>query len=113
MYEIVLNPYEIGTALFIGLFGCIYINILTDEGMIFEKYYEFLMKYEKRKWLVNPLGYCEYCLVGQISFWLYLIYYLNEYNIIHGISHVFFVITTIFFTQIFNSIFIWLKNLNS
>lgn len=77
-----------------GVFG----EILSAPGFIFDWYIRLIDNLPK--WIKNPIGYCSYCMAGQLSLWLYL-YFMHDYCIF---IHVAFIINTIFFTHIINKI---------
>ena len=92
-------------AILIGLFAYVFCNILTDTGMIFGKYYQWLQKLPE--WLAKPLGMCEYCFAGQIALWYYLIVHFATYNFAW---HVGFITVAIFTVDVLQQIMAVNKN---
>ena len=87
-------------SIFIGMFGAVWGEILSAPGFIFDWYIKLIDPLPK--YIKNPIGYCSYCMVGQIALWFYVFY--ADYNFI---IHVFFIINTILFTDLFNKILRW------
>jgi len=81
----------------LGVFGAVWGEILTAQGFILDSYVKFLERFPD--WIKKPLGYCSYCLVGQLA--LMCGFFMPEYN---PILHVFFIVYSIFFTDIFTKI---------
>lgn len=80
----------------IGITAWVFTNILILPEMIFGKYAELLGKLPS--YLAKPLGLCEYCFAGQLSFWYY-IFSCHSYDLI---SHIIVVSFTIFITELIN-----------
>jgi hypothetical protein len=81
----------------LGIFGAVWGEILTAQGFILDSYIKLLERIPD--WLKKPLGYCSYCLVGQLA--LIGGFFMPEYSII---LHVFLIVYSIFFTDIFTKI---------
>lgn len=79
----------------IAVCSFVYTEILTESGMILDKLYRLIDRLPK--WLSKPLGSCSYCLTGQLSLWLYLWFYIENYNIL---NHIAFICISIFITHI-------------
>lgn len=58
-----------------GLSAWVLCRVLMSEGMIFEKWGDFVWRLANsgREWIAKPLGYCGVCFSGQFGFWFYLI----------------------------------------
>ena len=84
---------ELGLAFTIALFAWVFVNILLDEDMIFEKWQDIL--YRLPKFLAKPLGGCDKCMSGSLAFWLF--FFSGEYN---PVRHFAFVALAIFFVGI-------------
>lgn len=82
------------TALFISIFAFVFCHILTEEGMLFEWYYNLIKRLPH--WLFNPLGGCVYCFGGQVALWYY-VFTFNTYSII---AHIISITLCIFFIHI-------------
>jgi len=55
----------------------------THDGMIFEKYGNWLSKKEfEGKWWAKPLGGCSFCFTGQVSFWTGLVLFGLSYEVV-------------------------------
>ena len=61
-------------AVIVGIVAWVFVFILMDSGMIFERWWLVLNKLPM--WLSKPLGACEYCFAGQLALWYYLIHEL-------------------------------------
>ena len=81
--------YSILIAIASVVFSC----ILMDEDMIFGFYSKLISKLPTT--LSKPLGECSYCFGGQVALWYYFL--LGNYKID---THIFFVLTTIFFIHL-------------
>ena len=67
----------IATSIVISIVAFVYSTILTDSGMILDKYKGFLYgKIGKYPMLFKALVGCAYCVSGQIALWynLYLVF---------------------------------------
>ena len=84
-------------AIIVGITAWVFVIILMDSGMIFNKWTLVLNKLPD--WLAYPLGRCEYCLAGQLSLWYF--FTLGNYNLLH---HIGFISIAIFTTKIINII---------
>ena len=84
-------------SLFLGQLGAVWGEILSAPGFLFDPYIKLIDKLPD--WLKKPLGFCSYCMIGQIAVWLFICLSWGDYN---AISHVFFVANSIFFVDIFN-----------
>ena len=86
-------------AIIVGIVAWVFVFILIDTGMIFEKWWVVLNKLPQ--WLSKPLGSCEYCFAGQLALWVYLIQRLivGSYNVF---EHIAFISIAIFTTKIIN-----------
>lgn len=82
------------TALFISIFAFVFCHILTEEGMLFEWYYNLIKRLPH--WLFNPMGGCVYCFGGQVALWYY-VFTFNTYSII---THIISITLSIFFIHI-------------
>lgn len=95
----------------VALCGYTYSIILTDPGMILDKWFIYLQgKLEERheKWF-NVLVNCHKCVSGQIALWTFFFTpYFTGLNSIH--LHILFIIITIWFSLALNKIYTWLKN---
>ena len=82
-------------AVITGIVAWVFVNILMDTDMIFNKWWVVLNKLPQ--WLSKPLGSCEYCFAGQLAFWYYLIHELIDgtYNAIYHIVFVSIAILTV------------------
>jgi hypothetical protein len=74
-------------------------SFLGDENMIFSWYRKLIMKLPN--WLNKPLGSCNLCITGQVTFWYYLIVHFSQYNLI---DHLFFASAGVFISSIFSII---------
>lgn len=120
-----MNPLDnAGTyilfSILIAITAFVYSYVLIQPGEIFSKLYlklDVLFKTDRRAFnglgphpLFKMIMWCEKCVAGQLSIWIFLIYawpkYLN-YNFIWIIPHILFVALTIFLTIIIKLI---LKN---
>jgi len=81
----------------IGISAYVFSRILIDPDMIFGWWNNVLNKIPD--WLAKPLGKCEYCLAGQLSFWYYLIYFFNDYDVA---NHIVYTSLSIFTVEIIN-----------
>jgi len=93
---------EIFFAFCISLSAWVFVNLLQDEGMLFEWYGKLLEKLPA--WLSHLLGKCDLCLAGQLGFWGYFL--TGKYEII---EHLFFVIFSIFFVKIIDRLIYGLR----
>ena len=84
--------YEI---IIIAICSYVYVNILTEQGMILGWWYDLLKKLPE--WLFNPLVGCIYCVTGQVALWYYLFTYWNEYNLL---THIVYICLSIFAVEI-------------
>ena len=86
-------------AIIVGIVAWVFVFILIDTGMIFEKWWVVLNKLPQ--WLSKPLGSCEYCFTGQLGLWYYLYYAYSTgaYNVFY---HIDFISIAIFTTKIIN-----------
>ena len=75
-------------AIVIGIIAWVFVYVLMDSGMIFEKWWLVLNKLPV--WLSRPLGGCEYCFAGQLALWYYLVDKLcyGAYNALHHIAFI-------------------------
>ena len=81
------------TAIFSVVFSC----ILTEPGMILEWYRIMIDKLPLP--IYKALGGCAVCFSGQLAFWYYLMYGIDNWNYsIEG--HIIIVILSIFLTDI-------------
>jgi len=82
-------------AIIVGIVAWVFVFILMDSGMIFEKWWVVLNKLPQ--WLSKPLGACGYCFAGQLAFWYYLIHELIDgtYNALYHIAFVSIAILTV------------------
>lgn len=87
------------TFILIGITAYVFSIILIDDDMIFGWWGKQLHKLPT--WLSKPLGYCEYCLAGQLALWYYLYKYFNNYDIAEHIMMVSLSIFTVEFINIF------------
>jgi hypothetical protein len=95
----------------IALSGYTYSIILTDPGMILDKWFIFLqsMLEEKHEKWFNVLVNCPKCVSGQLALWgFFFTPYFTGFNSIH--LHILFIVITIWFTLVLNKFYIWLKN---
>ena len=108
MYEIILNINDIYVAIFLGILGSVYIETLADEEGILSGYYKLLTRlYSKYPYLAKPLGFCQYCMIGQIALWSYVFIYWNEYDLFHIVKNIFFITLSIFMVDVFQKITVW------
>ncbi len=70
---------------------------LTEPGMIFSFYAKLIEPLPT--WIRNPLGWCEYCITGQVALWYFLVTHFKDYNFI---EHLFFTSFSIFLISIFD-----------
>lgn len=84
-----MSIYDIGLAFFLSIAAWVFVNVLQDEGMILERYGRLLDKMPG--WLSHPLGKCDRCLAGSLSFWVFFL--TDAYN---PVRHVCFVCFAIF-----------------
>lgn len=82
---------------FISVLAWVYVNILTEPGMILGWWKRLFMG--APEWIKNPVVGCGYCVVGQWALWYYLIKFWNEYNFL---EHIFFVGSGIFLIEVYN-----------
>jgi len=89
-------------AILTGVVAWVFVFILMDTDMIFQKWWLVLNKLPQ--WLSKPLGACEFCFAGQLGFWYYLIHELIDgtYNAIY---HIVFVSVAILTVRVLNHIF--------
>ena len=85
--------------LMIAVTGYVFTNILTNPGMLFDFYGDFLEEKVKPKShkLADAMGLCVYCFTGQLAFWYFsatLIYpaFQQYFEIIGFISSAIFII---------------------
>ena len=82
-------------AIVVGIVAWVFVFILMDSGMIFERWWLVLNKLPM--WLSKPLGACEYCFAGQLALWYYLIHELivGSYNALYHIAFISVAILTV------------------
>ena len=85
--HLILN--DLYLAFFLAVLAWVFVHILMDEDMIFEKWQRVLDKLPK--YLSKPLGGCDRCMAGSLAFWLF--FFQGDYNIVR---HLCFVAFTIF-----------------
>lgn len=86
-------------SVFIGQFGAVWGEILSAPGFIFDPYIKLIDRLPDL--LKKPLGFCSYCMIGQIALWLFIFLSWDNYSLI---IHIAFITNSIFFTDIFSKI---------
>ena len=83
----------------IGIVAYVFV-ILTSPGMIFHFYFKLI---NRIPWdfLFKPLGGCNICFAGQLSFWFYLVRYFHSYNVF---EHIVFVSSAILVVMILDKL---------
>ena len=81
-------------SIFIGIFGYVWSNILTDDGMILNWFDKWSAKYMP-DYLYKPIIGCAYCVSGQLALWSY--FFMFEYNFL---DHILFITTSIFTVEV-------------
>lgn len=61
----------------IAIIAVVYIQILSKEGQILEKWFEYGKRFEDR-WFYNPVWGCHLCFSGQVALWIYLLNYIFQ-----------------------------------
>lgn len=84
----------------IAVLAVVYRFILSIGILNF--WFRFGLKFEKYKFIFEPIWNCVYCISGQVSFWLYI--YFN-YDKIDLISLILFITQTIFITHLIKFIY--------
>lgn len=92
----------------IAIVAYVYSDVLTEPGMALNWLYHLLSKLPEP--IFKPLIGCFRCVAGQMSFWVYLIYYLKtNFGLTEMLSsignHIFFISLTIFLTWIINKVY--------
>lgn len=99
---LILDFYWLINALIISLFSYSIFIICMEEKMILSFWADLLdwieSKNSKLYFITYPLGNCEKCASGQISFWFFLYKNHQNYSLDLGIQHCVFVALTILFT---------------
>lgn len=86
----------------VAISAFVYTEILTDSGMILFHWKGFLFKIFKsdENWLYKILVGCTYCVAGQWTLWLYLLFALIGHDYFDfsydPFAHLFLVLLTIF-----------------
>lgn len=80
-----------------SLTAWVFVNMLQDEGMVFEWYGKQLDKLPE--WMAHPLGSCDVCMAGQFGLWGYFL--VGDYHLLY---HLFFIVLTIFYINIIDRI---------
>lgn len=74
----------VNVAIIASISGYTYVNILTKPDMILGGWKKWLWAFyfkifgaqnEKYAWIMKPIVECDLCVSGQISLWIYLIYF--------------------------------------
>ena len=98
-----LGLMDIFQAFQVGVFGFVFCVLLMEQGQILSWYDDWLSDVEEElQWLSHPMGRCEKCFTGQVSFWLWL-FQTSEYC---PIEHALFVSFSILFVHSIKTIFI-------
>lgn len=106
--------------IFISITAFTYSYILTQPNEIFGrlrivleqwfKHDQRLVAHKGPHPIYKMIMWCEKCVSGQLSFWIYLAWHYDQYlhgNILYNaIEHIFFTATTIFLTTIIKSLYI-------
>ena len=93
----------------IAVVAYVYVMILTDKDMILGWWYDLLVRYIKKPYILKPILLCEYCVAGQMALWVYPLIRWAHYNIV---EHIVFICLSIFFIEVFNKVFTWLNPKN-
>ena len=56
----------------IAIIAVVYIQMLSKEGQILYKWFEYGKRFEN-KWFYNPVWGCHLCFSGQVTLWIYLL----------------------------------------
>jgi hypothetical protein len=98
----------IAGAFIVSVCAWVYAEILTDNGMLLNRFYNFIDEHLPW-WLAKPIITCVLCVGGQMALWLYLflVWKFSElqYDLLH---HIIFVSFTIFYIKIIDKS--WQKN---
>ena len=83
-------------AVILGMFAVIFVNYLTDTGMLFSWFRSYLENELSEKivpmWMYKIFT-CSICMSGQLALWFYIIKYWHAYQ---PLEHFCFIVVSLF-----------------